>query len=92
MLAGRLENVWRFLGDRAGLPYPAAMTYRFGPFELDLARGELRADGEVRPLEPQVFALLVLLVETASASCPRTRSSRKSGRGASFPTRRSRAA
>ena len=63
MLAGRLENVWRFLGDRAGLPYSALVTYRFGPFELDLARGELRADGEVRPLEPQVFALLVLLVE-----------------------------
>src|SRR5678815_464126 len=63
MLAGRLENVWRFLGDRAGLPYSALVTYRFGPFGLDLARGELRADGEVRPLEPQVFALLVLLVE-----------------------------
>ncbi|HSP97810.1 MAG TPA: winged helix-turn-helix domain-containing protein [Candidatus Dormibacteraeota bacterium] len=39
------------------------MTYRFGPFELDLARAELRADGEVRALEPQVFALLALLVE-----------------------------
>jgi TolB-like protein/Tfp pilus assembly protein PilF len=39
------------------------MIYRFGPFELDTARVELRADGEVRPLEPQVFALLALLVE-----------------------------
>jgi len=39
------------------------MIYRFGPFELDTARVELRADGLVRPLEPQVYALLALLIE-----------------------------
>jgi TolB-like protein len=39
------------------------MIYRFGLFELDTAKAELRADGGVRHLEPQVFALLVLLVE-----------------------------
>lgn len=39
------------------------MIYRFTEFELDLAKGELRASGAVRPLEPQVFALLALLVE-----------------------------
>ena len=39
------------------------MIYRFGGFELDLARAELRASGEPCPLEPQVFALLALLVE-----------------------------
>jgi len=39
------------------------VTYRFGPFELDLGKAELRADGVVRPLERQVFALLALLVE-----------------------------
>jgi TolB-like protein len=39
------------------------MIYRFGPFELDVARVELRADGEPRPVEPQVFALLAFLVE-----------------------------
>jgi TolB-like protein len=39
------------------------MIYRFGEFELDLARVELRAKGAVCPLEPQVFSLLVLLVE-----------------------------
>jgi TolB-like protein/Tfp pilus assembly protein PilF len=38
------------------------MIYRFGHFELDMAKVELRADGEVRPVEPQVFALLALLV------------------------------
>jgi TolB-like protein len=39
------------------------MIYRFGSFELDPARGELRADGTVLPVEPQVFALLSFLVE-----------------------------
>lgn len=38
------------------------MIYRFEPFDLDLATLELRVDGVVRPVEPQVFALLVLLV------------------------------
>lgn len=39
------------------------MIYQFGPFELDLAAAELRSDGAARNLEPQVFALLALLVE-----------------------------
>lgn len=39
------------------------VIYRFAEFELDLARAELRANGEARALEPQVFALLALLVE-----------------------------
>lgn len=39
------------------------MIYKFGPFELDLAAVELRADGKVLSLEPQVFGLLALLVE-----------------------------
>src|ERR1700749_3854092 len=39
------------------------MVYRFGTFELDLARVELHAAGELRSLEPQVFALLGLLIE-----------------------------
>jgi TolB-like protein/Flp pilus assembly protein TadD len=39
------------------------MLYRFGTFELDLAAVELRAGGKPVSLEPQVFALLALLVE-----------------------------
>lgn len=39
------------------------MLYVFEGFELDLAKIELRADGAVIPVEPQVFALLHLLVE-----------------------------
>jgi DNA-binding winged helix-turn-helix (wHTH) protein len=54
-----MEN-WR--GIRAGSNLEA-MIYEFGPFELDLATMELRTNGESRCLEPQVFALLALLVE-----------------------------
>ncbi len=39
------------------------MIYTFANFELDLAAVELRADGTVLEIEPQVFALLALLVE-----------------------------
>jgi TolB-like protein len=39
------------------------VIYRFGNFELDLARVELREGGRPCPVEPQVFALLALLVE-----------------------------
>ncbi|HEY0680747.1 MAG TPA: winged helix-turn-helix domain-containing protein [Steroidobacter sp.] len=39
------------------------MIYAFDRFELDLATVELRAGGKVVDLEPQVFALLALLVE-----------------------------
>lgn len=39
------------------------MIYTFGHFELDLATVELRAGGKAVSLEPQVFALLALLVE-----------------------------
>jgi TolB-like protein len=38
------------------------MLWRFGPFELDAGRCELRRAGLVIPVEPQVLALLVLLV------------------------------
>jgi TolB-like protein/Tfp pilus assembly protein PilF len=39
------------------------MLYQFGPFVLDLARFELRANGEPCRVEPQVFSLIALLVE-----------------------------
>ncbi len=41
------------------------MIYAFGPFELDLSTVELRAGGQAVSLEPQVFALLALLVENS---------------------------
>jgi DNA-binding winged helix-turn-helix (wHTH) protein len=39
------------------------MIYQFGPFELDMATVELRKGDKACSLEPQVFALLALLVE-----------------------------
>ncbi|MCP5143764.1 MAG: winged helix-turn-helix domain-containing protein [Gammaproteobacteria bacterium] len=39
------------------------MIYRFDTFELDLEKAELRAAGEPRAVEPQVFALLAFLIE-----------------------------
>ncbi|MBT8066893.1 MAG: winged helix-turn-helix domain-containing protein [Gammaproteobacteria bacterium] len=39
------------------------MIYRFEPFELDMARFELRKNGESCSLEPQVFSLLAYLIE-----------------------------
>ena len=39
------------------------MIYQFGPFELHLATVELREGDKTRAMEPQVFALLALLVE-----------------------------
>src|SRR5882757_11195474 len=39
------------------------MIYQFGPFELDIATVELRNGDKPCSLEPQVFALLALLVE-----------------------------
>ncbi|MGD8808990.1 MAG: winged helix-turn-helix domain-containing protein [Gammaproteobacteria bacterium] len=47
------------------------MIYSFGPFELDTARAEFREDGQVRSIEPQVFALLALLIEHRDRLVPR---------------------
>lgn len=61
-----LQVPWRNPGELASdvlRVYSSGMIYRFGPFELDLASGELRADGAAISLEPQVFGLLGLLVE-----------------------------
>jgi len=38
------------------------MRFRFGAYELDVARRELRVAGEARPVQPQVFAVLAYLV------------------------------
>ena len=41
------------------------MIYRFGNCELDSARHELRRDGDLQVLEPQVLSVLLLLLETS---------------------------
>lgn len=66
MLAADVENSWRFIevrAERASGVCSRSMRYRFGPYELDTSQVELRADGARRPVEPQVFALLALLIE-----------------------------
>ena len=47
------------------------MTIVFDEFELDPARRELRVDGETRALQPQVFDLLVYLVENHERVVPK---------------------
>lgn len=49
--------------EAAGAMYAEPVIYRFGTFELDLAKAELRMGGELLPVEPQVFAVLAFLVE-----------------------------
>lgn len=39
------------------------MNYRFGPYQIDTARLELTLSDKVVPVQPQVFALLVFLIE-----------------------------
>ena len=39
------------------------MLYKFGKYELDSARAELRVDGEAMKVESQVYALLEILVK-----------------------------
>ena len=59
-----MEKSCKWLGLAADCPILAdSMIYEFGQFELDLATVELRAGGKVVNVEPQVFALLALLVE-----------------------------
>jgi TolB-like protein/Flp pilus assembly protein TadD len=39
------------------------LNFRFADYEIDIARQELRRGGEVVPIEPQVFDLLVHLIQ-----------------------------
>lgn len=39
------------------------MIYQFGPFDLDVARRELKRDGSLVAIEPQVFDVLTVLIE-----------------------------
>ncbi len=42
---------------------PVTHSYEFGPFRLDAIKRLLRRDGEVVPLKPKDFALLLALIE-----------------------------
>ena len=47
------------------------MIYHFDDYELDMARFELRDDGAVQPLEPQVLTLLAYLIEHRERLVPK---------------------
>ncbi|UCH30395.1 MAG: winged helix-turn-helix domain-containing protein, partial [Myxococcales bacterium] len=47
------------------------MTFVFGEFELDPARRELRVEGKAEALQPQVFDLLLYLVENHERVVPK---------------------
>lgn len=62
-----MEMAWIFRGAFCAAIFKSfklgGMVYHFDPFELDTARFELRKDGKICPLEPQVLALLAFLIE-----------------------------
>ena len=47
------------------------VTYRFGPYELDLSAAELRRDGQPLSVEPQVVRLLAVLIGARGRVVPR---------------------
>jgi DNA-binding winged helix-turn-helix (wHTH) protein len=47
------------------------MIYRFGTYELDLQRYELRSAGRPVRLEPQVFTMLVYLIQHRERVVPK---------------------
>jgi pimeloyl-ACP methyl ester carboxylesterase len=48
------------------------MTFVFGQFELDPARRELRVEGKAQSVQPQVFDLLLYLVENHERVVPKS--------------------
>jgi TolB-like protein len=76
---GSLQLAWRFPADSLEKIDPGwlvaedrhPMIYRFGAFDLDLDRFELRKGGATVPVEPQVFALLSLLVTHRDRMVPK---------------------
>jgi len=47
------------------------MIYQFERFELDIGRFELRKEGAILPLEPQVFTLLAYLIRHRERLVPK---------------------
>lgn len=57
-----LQRAWILSGYLTDVLAQDAMVYRFGPFELDALRFELRQNEVVVAVEPQVLSLLLFLV------------------------------
>lgn len=66
------------------IPAPTAPRVRFGPFELDVAAGELRKSGTRIKLQPQPFRILQLLVEHTGTIVTREEIQRSVWDGSTF--------
>ena len=44
------------------------MNYEFGPFRVDVRERALRRNGELVPLTPKVFDILLVLVQSSGVS------------------------
>ena len=64
-----------------------AMSYRIGAYLIDPAAYEVRREGALVPVEPQVFELLVFLIENRQRTVTKDEIIEGSGRVASSPTR-----
>lgn len=60
-------------GARSGLPggAPAGPVYRFGAYELDPERGELRRDGKPVRIDPKPLAMLAYLIAHRGRAVPK---------------------
>lgn len=56
-----MENPWKDV--KSGIGRDLEFVYEFGPFRLNLSEGRLYRGGEVVPLTPKVFKILVTLIE-----------------------------
>ncbi|HEX2499080.1 MAG TPA: alpha/beta fold hydrolase [Actinomycetes bacterium] len=73
-----MENTWRSVTRRSGWEtggrqrhWGFPLIYAFDDCELDLDRFELRRAGRTRPIEPQVFDLLAVLVRERHRVVPK---------------------
>ena len=77
-LGGETEKIWRrgvAVSDarlaNAAMMWGAFLIFVFGDCELDLDRYELRRAGLLRPVEPQVFDLLAVLIRERHRVVPK---------------------
>jgi len=53
--------------------WQAPTDYEFGPFHIDASERQLLRDGEVVPLTPKVFDVLLALAQNSGTSSAKTK-------------------
>lgn len=66
-----LKIKWRKAEKRRFFSYSGPMIYTFGPYSLDPEKVELSHNGVAVAVEPQVFALLTLLIANRNRMVPK---------------------